>query len=122
MQLNRRRFLAGTVGTSAMGLVAGACVGQPEVKKAGSPGPGLEDLERAAAAPVLKQAELRAPVIIESIRLLKRDNEYFVHIRSKEGAEGVSVTNPPRAEYLDKILKQLVIPFFIGILTSVPAW
>ena len=77
-------------------------------------GPSGQDLDLAAAAPVLKRDGLKSPVIIESIRLLKKDDEYFVHVRSKDGAEGVSLTNPPRAEYLDKILNQLVIPFFIG--------
>lgn len=52
--------------------------------------------------------------VIESIKLLKKDRDYFVRVRSKDGAEGISLTNPPREEYLDKILNQLVIPFFIG--------
>jgi L-alanine-DL-glutamate epimerase-like enolase superfamily enzyme len=72
------------------------------------------ELDRAAARPVLRRDGLSAPVIIESIRLLKKGNEYFVHVRSRDGAEGVSVTNPPRAEYLHPILNQLIIPFFIG--------
>ena len=74
----------------------------------------MDDLKRAAEAPVLRLDDFKSPVIIDSIQLLKQDREYFVHVRSKDGAEGVSLTNPPRAEYLDKILKQLVIPFFIG--------
>jgi hypothetical protein len=44
----------------------------------------------------------------------RSEKEYIVHVRSKDGAEGVSLTNPPRAEYLQPILNQLVIPFFIG--------
>jgi L-alanine-DL-glutamate epimerase-like enolase superfamily enzyme len=76
--------------------------------------PSGQDLDRAAALPVLKLDGLKSPVIIDSIRLLKKDGEHFVHVRSKGGAEGISLTNPPREEYLDKILKQLVIPFFIG--------
>lgn len=108
MQMNRRRLLAGAIGTGAIGLTpAHAAKGAPR-------GPKLEDLDRAAAAPVLKLDGLKSPVIIDSIKLLKKDREYIVHVRSKDGAEGVSLTNPPRAEYLDKILKQLVIPFFIG--------
>jgi len=67
-----------------------------------------------AAAPVLKQDGLTSPVVIDSIRPLKRKNEFLVHVRSKDGAEGVSFTNPPRAPYLSPILKQLIIPFFIG--------
>ena len=79
-----------------------------------SRGPSVQELDRAAAAPVLRLEGLKSPVVIESIKLLKKDKEYFVHARSKDGAEGVSLPNPPRAEYLDKILKQLVIPFFTG--------
>jgi L-alanine-DL-glutamate epimerase-like enolase superfamily enzyme len=74
----------------------------------------LPEFDRAAEEPVLKLDGLKSPVIIDLLRLLKKDREYFVHVRSKDGAEGISVTNPPRAEYLDKLLKQLVFPFFLG--------
>jgi L-alanine-DL-glutamate epimerase-like enolase superfamily enzyme len=77
-------------------------------------GPRVADLDRAAAAPIVRRELLKSPVIIDSIRLLKRDRDYIVQVRSKDGAEGISLTNPPRADYLDKILKQLVFPFFIG--------
>jgi L-alanine-DL-glutamate epimerase-like enolase superfamily enzyme len=112
MQIGRRSFL-----TSAMGTMVGLTstnANNWEVKKRALASPTVQDLDRAAAAPVLKRDELKSPVIIESIQLLKKDGEYFVRVRSKDGAEGVSLTNPPRAEYLDKILNQLVIPFFIG--------
>ncbi len=98
--------------TGAAALAAG-CSGRREQ---GGPaaGPGLDELDRAAAAPVLKLDGITSPVVIESIRLLKKDKDYLVHVRSKDGAEGVSLTNPPRADYLAPILKKLVIPFFIG--------
>jgi L-alanine-DL-glutamate epimerase-like enolase superfamily enzyme len=104
MQVGRRRLLAGAIGLTP------AYAGQTASKRAVLP----QDLDRAAAAPVLKQDGLKTPVIVESIKLLQKDKEYFVHVRSKDGAEGISLTNPPREQYLDKILKQLVIPFFIG--------
>jgi L-alanine-DL-glutamate epimerase-like enolase superfamily enzyme len=63
---------------------------------------------------VLRTDGLRSPVLIESVRLLKKDNEHFVHVRSKDGAEGISLANPGRANYLDKMAKQLVMPFFVG--------
>lgn len=109
MRLNRRRFLKGALSTGVV-VAASASTGKSD----GSRTPSPQDLDRAAAAPVLKLDALKSPVIINSIRLLKKDGEYLVHVRSKDGAEGVSLTNPPRAEYLDKILNQLVIPFFIG--------
>ena len=109
MQAHRRSFLAGALGAGVMGLAT------TDVEmEAAARGPSTQDLDRAAALPVLKRDGLKSPVIIESIQLLKKDQEYFVLVRSRDGAEGISLTNPPRAEYLDKILKQLVIPFFIG--------
>ena len=107
---NRREF----VGAMATASLAGGVGKKGQAKKATANGPVLEELDKAAAAPVLRLDRLKAPVIIESIKLLKKGEEYFVHVRSKDGAEGVALTNPPREQYLDKILKQLVIPFFIG--------
>jgi len=113
MRINRRSLLAGGIGAGTIGLApAGAAQ-----RKAGTPAPGgpsLQDLDRAAAAAVLKLDALKSPVIIESIKLLRKDKQYLVQVRSRDGAEGVSFPNPPRADYLDKIFKQLVIPFFIG--------
>ncbi|HXG33027.1 MAG TPA: mandelate racemase/muconate lactonizing enzyme family protein [Bryobacteraceae bacterium] len=91
----------------------------PALLASGGPSPGAGavsalEVDRAAAQPVLRREGLSSPVIIESIRLLRKGNEYFVHVRSRDGAEGVSVTNPPRAQYLHPILNQLIIPFFIG--------
>jgi L-alanine-DL-glutamate epimerase-like enolase superfamily enzyme len=100
MRIGRRSLLAGLAGAAAA----------PHAR----PGVAVADLDRAAAAPVLRLESLRAPVIIDSVRLLKNDRDYIVHVRSRDGAEGVSLTNPPRAEYLDHILQQLVIPFFLG--------
>jgi L-alanine-DL-glutamate epimerase-like enolase superfamily enzyme len=51
--------------------------------------------------------------VIESIELLRKDREYIVRVRSKDGAEGVAVTNS-RPDYLSPILNKLVIPYFIG--------
>ncbi len=113
MQVNRRNFLIGAMGTGAIGL-SSACTGNHQAKIAAAADPSLAEMDRAAAAPVLKLDGLKSPVIIESIKLLKKGNDHFVHVRSKDVADGVSLTNPPREQYLDKILKQLVIPFFIG--------
>ena len=107
---NRRGF----IGAMATASLASICGKRGQAEKASDLAPDLQELDKAAAAPVLKPDKAPAPVIIESIKLLKKDEEYFVHVRSKDGAEGVALTNPPREQYLDKILKQLVIPFFIG--------
>lgn len=112
MRVSRRSVLTGVIGAGIAGRAT--MLGSREASKATAAAPALKDLDSAAAAPVLKLDGLRSPVIIETIKLLKKDKEYFVHVRAKDGAEGISLTNPPRAEYLDHILQQLVAPFFIG--------
>ena len=104
-QASRRRdFLAAAL---AAGPVA-ACGGSSEP----TAGPSTEDLDAAAARPVLDVSDLAEPLIIDSIRLLEKDGERFVHVRSKDGAEGLSVTNG--RDYLAPILEECVIPFFLG--------
>src|SRR4051812_47739435 len=101
MQLHRRTLLAG----AALAAAPRVALAAPSI---------FRELDRVAALPVLPRDRFTSPVIIDSIRLLKREDDYLVHVRSKDGAEGVAVTNPPRADYLAPILKQLVIPAFLG--------
>src|SRR5262249_23718686 len=75
--------------------------------------PTDQALENAAAKPVLDLKGLNSPVIIESIQLLKKGRNYFVRVRSKDVAEGISVDNG-RADMLHPILNKLVAPYFIG--------
>lgn len=110
-RIGRRALLTGAAGAGAALM---ADTPKTESKKAGATRVKPEELDRAAAQPVLNTEGLKSPVIIDSIRLLKKDKDYIVHVRSKDGAEGVSLTNPPRAQYLDHVLQQLIIPFFIG--------
>ena len=109
MQLNRRQLIAGAM---AAGVRPGLAANSPYKAKPRT-GPGMEELARVAAEPVLKRAGFNSPVIIDSIDLLKAGKEYFVRVRSKDGAMGVSVCNPPRADYLDRIFKNLVAPPFL---------
>src|SRR5436309_5736013 len=107
MQVNRRKFLAGATASAAS---LGAATKKAKHSKAPSPA----ELDRVAALPVLKRDGLTSPVIIDSIRLLKKDRDYLIHIRSKDGAEGVALVNPPRGRYIGPILRQNIIPVFKG--------
>lgn len=106
MTITRRRFLKSSVCVAAP-LLAGCRMSPDDSPEL------VNELNAAAAEPVLNLGKLTSPVIIESIQLLKNDGEYFVRVRSKDGAEGVSLDNG-RAQYLAPILKQCVIPYFIG--------
>jgi len=109
MTLNRRQLLAGAVIASRLPAAAAKSAYAAKPRN----GPSMDDLAHAAAQPVLKRDSIDKPVIIESIELLKAEKEYFVRVRSTGGAEGISVCNPPRADYLDRIFKNLVVPAFL---------
>ncbi len=102
--MNRRRFLS-TPALAAAGAHALPAASTKDL---------MDQLDKAAAKPVLKLDGLKSPVVIDSIRLLKKGGDHFVHVRSKDGAEGLSLPQSGRPETLAPILKDLVIPFFIG--------
>jgi len=107
MKFNRRVFIKSGIGAGVLTATQG-CLSASEYGKT-----SLAQLDRAAAAPVLKVASIKSPVKIASIELLRDGKNFFVRTRSADGAVGISVTNS-RAAYLYPILQQLVIPFFLG--------
>jgi len=114
MDLNRRNLFELAAGTSVLSLVQGC---QSTSSKSGTvsskPGVTLEKLEKAAAAPVLQLDGADSPLVIESIELLRKGRDTFVRVRSKDGAEGVALTNG-REQYVYPILNKRVIPYFLG--------
>jgi L-alanine-DL-glutamate epimerase-like enolase superfamily enzyme len=80
---------------------------------AGAASPDSDALDAEAARPVLDASAIKSPVIIESVELLRKGKEHFVRVRSKDGAEGMSVDNG-RAALLAPIMKRLVMPYFVG--------
>src|SRR6266404_731391 len=111
MHLNRRQLVTGAIGAAAaipsFAAKTGAYAAKPRTA------PSMDDLARVAALPVLKRDEFKTPVIIKSVELLSVDKEYFIRVRSTDGAEGVSVCNPPRADYFDRVFKDLLVPAFV---------
>jgi len=107
MRFTRRNFLGAAVAVGAVSTV-------PVPKAFAKEKPVSDDaLHRVAERPVLNRSFFKEPVIIESIELLRAGKEHFVRVRSKDGAEGISVDNG-RADVLHPILNRLVIPYFIG--------
>jgi L-alanine-DL-glutamate epimerase-like enolase superfamily enzyme len=112
MKFTRRNFLRTTAVAGASAAAAPLLTHSAQV----SSSPRQVDdaaLEQAAAKPVLQLNGLKDPVIIDSIALLRKDRDHFVRVRSKDGAEGISVDDG-RMAVLHPILNQLVIPYFIG--------
>lgn len=107
MLFSRRDFLTRTAGLGALALADPASLLAQDRRDV------TRYLVDAAARPVLDRAGLKDPVIIESIDLLRNKNQYYVRVRSTDGAEGISLDNG-RAKYLAPIFLQRVAPFFIG--------
>jgi L-alanine-DL-glutamate epimerase-like enolase superfamily enzyme len=105
MNVNRRCFLRAAA-------AAGAVSFSPTSFARGD-SPSVDALDQAAGRPVLNASGIHEPVIIETVELLRKGREYFVRVRSTDGAEGVSVDNG-RAEILAPIMKRLVMPYFVG--------
>jgi L-alanine-DL-glutamate epimerase-like enolase superfamily enzyme len=72
-----------------------------------------EELEAAGTRPVLDASCIDQPVTIESLELLRKGKEYYVRVRSTDGAEGLGFTNG-RAQHYYPILNNLIIPYFVG--------
>jgi L-alanine-DL-glutamate epimerase-like enolase superfamily enzyme len=105
MKTNRRNFLNMAAGAGALALVGSERSRAAQLD--------MDEFDVAAARPVLDLKGINDPVIIESIELLHKNDEYFLRVRSKDGVEGISVDNG-RADMLHPILNRLVAPYFIG--------
>jgi L-alanine-DL-glutamate epimerase-like enolase superfamily enzyme len=112
MKLTRRSLLSGTIG----GLAVAACrvpsVGR-EDDRAGEETLASE-LERLAREPVLQADLFPEPVILESLDLLRNGEEILVRARSKDGAEGLSVTNSHWLFDTHPIFLRRVAPLLLG--------
>jgi L-alanine-DL-glutamate epimerase-like enolase superfamily enzyme len=113
MKYSRRHFLRTTAVAGATAAAASPLFAQQTKNLSAFPSVTDEILMRAAAPPVLQLKNLKDPVIIESIELLGKGRDHFVRVRSKDGAEGISVDDG-RMHLFHPILNDQVIPPFIG--------
>ena len=64
--------------------------------------------------PVFKRELFKTPVIIQTVELLRYKDTFLCRVRSKDGAEGISVGNSLQLKHLYPIFVNRVQPFFIG--------
>lgn len=108
-ELTRRAFLR-------TGLTAGGAIAAlpPD---AGAASPALKArfarLDAILKQPVLKKELFSSPVIIERLDLLHLDGKYLCRVRSRDGAEGISVAHSTMDRLYPIFLKNLR-PFFLG--------
>lgn len=109
MHANRRRFLKNCLAGSAAAAAAPANL-RAESEQVAS---RYARLDEVLAQPVFKKELFSKPVIIESVELLRNGNSFLCRVRSRDGAEGLSVAHNTM-KILYPIFLSRVQPVFVG--------
>ena len=73
-----------------------------------------EQLDKALRQPVLKRELFPDPVIIASVELLRDRSSFICRVRSKDGAEGISIGHPFISKNSYPLFVNHLVPFFTG--------
>lgn len=112
MKTNRRKFIsnaATTGGIFALSPMSSCCN-----SKVQSVYPDYSALDKALQIPVLKRELFPSPVIIETIELLQDRSNFICRVRSKDGAEGISIGHPFISKSGYPMFMDRLHPLFIG--------
>jgi L-alanine-DL-glutamate epimerase-like enolase superfamily enzyme len=108
MKSNRRKFIATSLAGGMAAALPGLTFGFENTKEK------YARLDEIMRKPVLKRELFSAPVIIDTLELLRFNNSFLCRARSKDGAVGISVANNDQMKSLYPILVKRLQPFFIG--------
>ena len=110
MKASRRKFVSAALGGGLASLPLTSCSDRSANPDMAS---RYETLDAARKQPVLKKELFSDPVIIDTVELLRLDNHYLCRVRSRDGAEGISVAHNDMRRLYPIFLDNLQ-PFFIG--------
>jgi len=92
MKTNRRQFLSNAVtGGIAATLPLSACIRSDSINSNPTLKDRYEMLDQILKQPVFRKELFGSPVIIDTIKLLRYENNFLCRVRSKDGATGISV-------------------------------
>lgn len=116
MKTNRRRFLTSTLAGGAATVAApllshGAHATSSDLPAALNA--RYRALDQILRQPVLKRELFTSPVIIETLELLRYEGNFLCRVRSKDGAEGISVAHGDMRTLFPIFVHRLQ-PFFVG--------
>ena len=118
MNISRRNFFSAAAASAAAAAISPSLSGQfLNAPRHGLPGTLDEryaKLDAVLKQPIFKRDLFPDPVIIESIELLHLQHQYLCRVRSKDGHEGISVSNAEQMAALYPLLVKRIAPFFIG--------
>jgi len=116
MKTNRRKFISTTLsgGIAIAALPLSCSTANPvngdlsdEIKSR------YDRIDEILKKPVLKRELFTSPVVIETVELLRYKGNFLCRVRSKDGAEGISVGHNDLSTLFPIFLRKLQ-PFFIG--------
>ena len=111
MKSSRRTFISTTIaGGLGASLSASGISGQGGTAAV----PDYSKFDAIISQPVLKREQFKTPIIIDTLDLLRYKDSFICRVRSKDGAEGLSVGNSLQLPSLYPILVLRLKPFFIG--------
>lgn len=115
MKTNRRQFISTAIsGGLAATLPLSACSQSDSIDSSNAIKDNYEKLDQILKKPVFKKELFTSPVIIETIELLRFENNFLCRVRSKDGAVGISVGHGSQLRTLYPIFTNLIQPFFIN--------
>jgi L-alanine-DL-glutamate epimerase-like enolase superfamily enzyme len=115
MKTTRRNFITTAVtGSLAAAIPVSAYSQKPSATVSEKVMENYEKLDKILQQPVFKKDLFKSPVNIETLELLRSGNSFLCRVRSKNGEEGISVSNGSQMRSLYPIFNNLVKPFFIG--------
>ena len=115
MKNTRRSFL--TKGTIGAAILASGCYKSNPAETTPITEPAqdrYQTLDEAASRPVLNTALFPEPLILETVELLRYEDNFICRVRTTSGAEGISVGNNMQLASLYPIFVKRIQPFFIG--------
>jgi len=111
--MKRRKFISSAAagGMAAATMPLSSCGGavKPDERDSGR----YKKLDEILRRPVFKKELFKSPVIIDTLELLRYERSYICRVRSKDGAEGISVAHND-ISFLVPIFIRKLRPFFIG--------
>jgi L-alanine-DL-glutamate epimerase-like enolase superfamily enzyme len=111
VKANRRKFISATLGGGLASVHSADAAAPSKASQAlSSRYAKLDDILK---QPVLKKQFFGTPVIIETLELLRLGSSFICRVRSREGAEGISVAHSGMSTLYPIFLRNLQ-PFFLG--------
>jgi L-alanine-DL-glutamate epimerase-like enolase superfamily enzyme len=108
MKHTRRQFIETTLAGSIAVTMPGFSFQSATINEK------YKTLDEIIKKPVLKKELFTSPIIIESLELLRLNNNFLCRVRSKDGAVGISVANNDQMKSLYPVFINRLQPFFIG--------